>query len=157
MDKKKPQLPADFAELLAAFAAADVRYLVVGGYAVGYHDRPRTTKDLDLLVDSAADNIERTCGALREFGAPPSVIADLASASEDEIVWMGTPPLRVDFLKHAPGVEFAASWPRRVVDDWNGVQVSIISFDDLLKAKLAAGREQDLIDARNLERARAPK
>jgi hypothetical protein len=61
MDKKKPELPAGFVELLAAFAAAEIRYLVIGGYAVGYHDRPRTTKDLDLLVDSATDNIERTC------------------------------------------------------------------------------------------------
>jgi hypothetical protein len=60
MEKQKPHLPADFAELLTAFAAAEVRYLVIGGYAVGYHDRPRTTKDLDLLLDPDTT----TCNAL---------------------------------------------------------------------------------------------
>ena len=152
--EKRPELPTDFADLLAAFAAASVRYLVIGGYAVGYHDRPRTTKDLDVLIDSDADNVTRVCEALRSFGAPSNVISDLASSSTDEIVWMGTPPLRVDFLKHAPGIDFPTAWERRIVDDWNGVSVFIVSFDDLLNAKRAAGREQDLIDARNLERAR---
>jgi len=155
MADKKPNLPSDFAELLAAFADADVRYLIIGGYAVGYHDRPRTTKDLELLLDPAPENLQRTCDALKHFGAPASVIADLVAAKDDEIVWMGIPPLRVDFLRQAAGVSFRDAWARRVIDEWNGVRVSIIAFDDLVEAKRAAGREQDLIDARNLERARA--
>lgn len=72
----------------------------------------------------------------------------------DEIVWFGRPPLRVDFLKQASGVDFPDAWSRRVIDHWNGVPVSIVSRDDLVRAKRAAGREQDLIDARNLDRAR---
>jgi hypothetical protein len=154
MERKKPDLPADFAELLAAFADAEVRYLVIGGYAVGYHDRPRTTKDLDLLLDPSPANVVRACAALRQFGAAESVIRDLETSTSDEIVWMGAPPLRVDLLKKAPGVDFDDAWKRRVLDDWNGVKVSIISLDDLVQAKQAAGREQDLLDARNLERRR---
>jgi hypothetical protein len=157
MDKKKPHLPADFAELLTAFAGADVRYLIIGGYAVGYHDRPRTTKDLDLLLDPTTDNVRRTCAALHTFGAPASVIADLEVSNTDEIVWMGTPPLRVDLLKSAPGIHFDESWLRRVRDEWNGVPVSVISLDDLVQAKLAAAREQDIMDARNLQRAKGRK
>jgi hypothetical protein len=88
------------------------------------------------------------------LGAPPGVIADVAAATHDEIVWLGHPPLRVDLLKHAARVEFAAAWHRRVVDDWGGVAVSIISLEDLVEAKRASGCEQDMIDARNLERAR---
>jgi len=51
MEQHEPNLPLDFVDLLAAFASAEVRYLIIGGYAVGYHDRPRTTKDLDILLD----------------------------------------------------------------------------------------------------------
>jgi hypothetical protein len=154
MEHDTPSLPQDFVELLAAFGRADVRYLVIGGYAVGYHDRPRTTKDLDLLLDPAPDNLRRACEALSEFGAPAEVVGHLLAARADEIVWMGRPPLRVDFLKDAPGVDFPGAWARRVADTWSGVPVWIMSVDDLVRAKRAAGREQDLIDARNLERAR---
>ena len=67
-----PKLPPDFVDLLAAFADAEVRYLVIGGYAVGYHNRPRATKDLDLLLADDPDNIEQACRALSAFGASPS-------------------------------------------------------------------------------------
>lgn len=77
-------LPQDFADLLAAFAAAEVRYLVIGGYAVGVHDRPRTTKDLDLLLDANPGNLQKVCGALTEFGAPDSVLRDLVDAKRLE-------------------------------------------------------------------------
>jgi hypothetical protein len=154
MAPRTPDLPADFVELLAAFDRADVRYLVIGGYAVGYHDRPRTTKDLDLLLDAAPHNMRRVCEALTAFGAPPSVAEDLLVAAADEIVWFGGPPLRVDFLKQASGIDFPDIWSRRVIDRWNGVPVSIVSRDDLVRIKRAAGPEQDLIDARNLERSR---
>jgi hypothetical protein len=149
----QPSLPPDFVDLLAAFARAEVRYLVIGGYAVGYHDRPRTTKDLDLLIDPAPENVQRMCAAVQEFGAAPGVIADLKASSTDEIVWMGHPPLRVDFLKQIAGVDFAGAWSRRVVDAWSSVPVLIMSLEDLIAAKRATGRPQDLIDARNLERA----
>src|SRR6186713_128741 len=104
MEKKKPQLPPDFADLLTAFAAAEVRYLIIGGYAVGYHDRPRTTKDLDVLLDADPENVRRACDALLTFGAPASVVSQLRTSADDEIVWMGIPPLRIDLLKNAPGV-----------------------------------------------------
>jgi hypothetical protein len=150
---EQPILPLDFVDLLLAFGRADVRYLIIGGYAVGYHDRPRTTKDLDLLLDPASDNIHRASRALLDFGAPAEIAAHLEAAVADEVVWMGHPPIRVDLLKDAPGVDFAAAWTRRVNTVWNGVAVTLIGRDDLIRSKRASGREQDLIDARNLERA----
>lgn len=156
MEQHPPNLPLDFVDLLAAFANAEVRYLVIGGYAVGYHDRPRTTKDLDILLDPAPENIRRACRALLEFGAHADIAAHLEAAVADEVVWMGHPPVRVDLLKDAPGVTFADAWERRVIDVWNGVPAMLISRDDLIRSKRASGREQDLIDARNLERAAPP-
>lgn len=151
---EQPNIPQDFVDLLEAFGRADVRYLIIGGYAVGYHDRPRTTKDLDILLGPEPDNIRRTCHALLEFGAQADIAAHLEAAVADEVVWMGHPPVRVDFLKDAPGVDFDTAWARRAVATWNGVSVAVLSLDDLIDSKRASGREQDLIDARNLERAR---
>jgi hypothetical protein len=94
-----PKLPADFVDLLAAFADADVRYLVIGGYAVGFHDRPRATKDLDLLLADDPDNVERACRALGAFGATPATIEALRHSDNDEVVWFGVPPVRVDLLR----------------------------------------------------------
>ncbi len=151
------KLPPDFADLLAEFERADVRYLVIGGYAVAFHDRPRTTKDLDVLLDPEPTNVERAARALTEFGAPESVARDLIAAAPDEIVWFGTPPARVDLLKSAPGVDFGAAYARRVEQRWAGATASIISLEDLIASKRAAGRDRDVLDAKNLERARAIK
>jgi hypothetical protein len=127
---------------------------VIGGYAVSFHDRPRTTKDLDLLLDPAADNVSRACIALAAFGAPSSVIDDLRDSGLDEIVWMGNPPLRVDLLKSAPGVAQAA-FDRAVVVQTQGVNMRMIGLDDLIAAKRAVHRAQDVADAENLELARS--
>lgn len=151
------RLPTDFVDLLAEFGNADVRYLIIGGYAVGFHDRPRTTKDLDVLLDAEPANVERAAQALVAFGAPESVASDLVSATMDEIVWFGTPPARIDLLKSAPGVEFGPAYERRIEQDWSGAIARIISLEDLIVSKRAAARDQDLVDAKNLERSRAVK
>src|SRR5258708_30896969 len=90
------RFPQDLAAMLSAFGAARVRYLIVGGHAVGVHARPRTTKDLDLWLDAAPKNIERACNALAAFGAPASIVDALRTASSDAIAWMGAVPPRVD-------------------------------------------------------------
>ncbi len=68
-------LHPDFSDLLAAFAAADVRFVLIGGYAVAYHGRPRATKDMDLLVSGRGDNPDKIAEALEMFGAPANVIS----------------------------------------------------------------------------------
>lgn len=103
-------LPPDLVEMLSAFADNSVRYLVIGGHAVSLHARPRTTKDLDLWLDAARENIGRACAALLRFGVPANLVEELRAARTDEIVWMGRIPARIDFLQIVPGLEFEASW-----------------------------------------------
>lgn len=147
-------LPEDFVDLLTAFANSDVRYLVVGGYAVGFHGRPRTTKDLDVLLDPSEENRTRACQALKDFGAPESVIRDLSSAGVDDVVWWGHPPLRIDLLPSIPGIAFDVAYERKFTVQASGLDVDVLSLDDLILAKRAAGRDQDLVDARRLESVR---
>jgi hypothetical protein len=149
------QFPQDLVAMLSAFEKGAVRYLVIGGHAVGLHARPRSTKDLDIWLDAARANIDRACTALATFGVPPGIVAALHSAKPDEIVWMGRIPARVDFLLSIPGVEFAPSWRRRVQVVLEGVSVSVIGREDLLANKRAVGRPQDLRDARAIERSAA--
>jgi hypothetical protein len=147
-----PQLPQDFVDLLAAFAAADVRFLVVGGYAVGFHDRPRATKDLDLLLADDPDNIERACRALEEFGAAPSIVESLRRSANDEVVWFGVPPARVDLMRSLPGIDFETAFARRALMEADELTLPIVSLDDLIAMKRAADRDQDRADVRRLER-----
>lgn len=139
--------------MLTAFGDARVRYLIVGGHAVGVHARPRTTKDLDLWLDATGENVARACAALRAFGVPEPIVEDLRSASPDEIVWMGRAPARVDLLLAMPGVEFRDAWTRRVDLDLDGLRVHVIGRDDLIANKRAVGRPQDRRDVRAIERA----
>jgi hypothetical protein len=145
-------LQPDYRDILAAFAEYQVKYLVIGGYAVGFHGTPRFTKDLDLWIGPGADNIERVRQALLAFGAPKSIVDQLETASERDVLWMGIPPVRIDILKGVPGGDFTCAYRERVVANWDGVQVQVVNRFDLIKLKRASGRPQDLLDADALEK-----
>jgi predicted nucleotidyltransferase len=149
------KLPPDFRELLEAFASASVEYVVVGGYALSFHAKPRATKDLDLLVRGTPDNLARAASALARYGAAESTVAAVRTLAPTEIAYMGQPPLRVDFLRSIDGIETDAVFAGAVSTHWDGVPVKVIGLDDLLINKRAAGRIQDLADVETLERVRA--
>jgi len=149
------QLP-DLLDFLDALNEARAKYLVVGGHAVGLHGHSRATKDLDVWIGEDVANREAVIRALGAFGAPQSVVRNLASASNDEFVFLGHPPQRIDLLQSIPGVEdFEGGYARRTCVSIEGVDVNVIGFEDLLVAKRAAGRPQDLVDAARLEKVRA--
>ncbi len=147
-------LPPDLTQLLAAFAAEGVRYLIIGGHAVSVHGRPRSTKDVDLWLASDADNRARACRALARFGVPAPIIDGFARSAPDEITWFGRAPCRVDLLQAIPGVAFDDAWQRRVVLDHEGHSVTVIGFDDLVANKRAVDRAVDRRDVAALLRLR---
>jgi hypothetical protein len=148
-------LPPDFADLLAAFAAEGVEFLVVGGYAVAFHARPRATKALDILLWGDAENLARAAVALARFGAPDSVIAAVRSLAPNEVAYLGQPPLRIDLLRELEGVGGAGLFERAVCAEWSGIPVKVIGLEDLIANKRAVGRPQDRIDLSLLERVKA--
>jgi hypothetical protein len=95
-----------FSDLLRVLNDNQVRYLVIGGYAVMLYSEPRFTKDLDIWVDREGGNAERVFRALAEFGAPLSGIVPTDFAKADLIYQLGMPPLRIDVLTSISGVEF---------------------------------------------------
>ena len=143
---------SDFSDLLRLFNAGRVRYLVIGGFAVIQYAEPRFTADLDLWVGTDPRNAGAVYEALREFGAPLSGLTAGDFAEEGYFYQMGVPPVRVDVLMGIPGVEFDTAWERRVEIDFDGLLVPFISRDDLITAKRASGRPQDMIDVQSLLR-----
>ena len=146
----------DLKDLLSALNAQDVKYLVVGGYAVSLHSEPRATKDLDVLVRSDEANSELVFRALMAFGAPLAGYSSADFRDESAGFQIGLPPRRIDILQRIEGVSFDEAWDARVeaVID-NEVPAHFISREHLIRNKLAFGRPRDLLDVEALREAAA--
>jgi hypothetical protein len=140
----------DFEELFACLTARNARALVVGGYAVAYHAKPRFTKDIDIFVDPSTDNVERVLQALTDFG-----FGDLGVVAADftpgRVVQLGVPPNRADLLTAIDGVSFEEAWAGRAAGHLGPQPVFYIGREDLIRNKRASGRPQDLADVDALE------
>ena len=141
---------SDFTDLLKLFNANHVRYLIIGGYAVIQYAEPRYTKDLDIWISTDTANAQAIYQALKEFGAPLTGLTETDFMEEGYFYQMGVPPMRVDILMGIPGIEFEDAWEKRVEVDFDGLGITFISREDLITAKRASGRPQDMIDADTL-------
>jgi predicted nucleotidyltransferase len=147
-------LAPDFRDLLEELARDAVEFVLVGGYAVAFHGRPRATKDIDLVLEGSPENLERAARALGRFGAPANVVSAIASLAETDIVYMGQPPLRVDFLRSIDGVRASDLFSEAVEAEVDDLPIKVISLQHLIDNKRASARPQDLLDAALLERVR---
>lgn len=144
------RLAPDFKEFLRLLDSEKVEYLLVGGYAVGFHGYPRPTGDLDVWIAISRINGERVRRAIAQFGFPGGG-AELAEfLAPDQILRMGVPPLRIEVLTGVSGGQFAECYQRRIETTIDDVRVSVISRDDLIANKRAAGRHKDLNDIEQL-------
>lgn len=142
-----------FKELLRSFNEHQVRYLIVGAYAVMKYTEPRYTKDLDIWIDPTRENALRVFAALKEFGAPLSDVTPEDFTKTDLIFQLGLAPNRIDILMAVKGLEFAKAWERQVQASFEDVTMNVVCKEDLLISKEAAGRPQDLIDADALRKS----
>ena len=146
----------DYKDLLSAFNAHGVRYLIVGGYAVIFHAQPRFTKDIDLFIQADAANAQAVYDALAGFGALLEGIRPEEFADRGSFFRFGRDPRGFDILPDLPGVDFESAWERRVegvIDPESNLAAHFISAQDLIASKLAAGRPQDLADASAIQKA----
>ena len=148
-------LHPDFKDLLVEFDRFAVKYALLGGYAVGYHSKPRATKDLDLLISGLEGNLERVASALVVFGAPAHVIEIVRRLTTSEIAHFGVPPVRVDLLRSADGIDAESAIARAEPATLGDLTIPVLTIDDLIANKRAAKRPQDLADVAVLERVRS--
>jgi hypothetical protein len=127
-----------------------IEYLVIGGYAVGYHGYPRATGDLDIWVAIDEQTAMKMVEVLIEFGFATSEVKKGLFLEEQKVIRMGVPPMRLEILTSIDGVDFKACFKNRIVVDFGDFEVNIISKSDLLTNKHASGRPQDLVDFEKL-------
>lgn len=147
-------LQGDWIDLLREFNAAEVKYLVIGAAAMAVHGEIRGTDDFDVWVEPSQENATKVWRALATFGADVSNLTVEELQSDDLIFQIGVKPLRIDVLTGIDGVTFAQAWPARIQAEDGPVPFPVISRDDLIKNKRAAGRPKDLADVDTLERLR---
>ena len=154
------KLDSNFCDLLRAFRDCGVRYLIIGGWAVSIHAQPRATKDMDIFVSPEPGNIEALYEALVRFGAPLKNMDKNRFLEPATFFRIGAPPCQVDIFPEIPGIEFETCWANRLevpLDAQNSLSANFISAEDLIAAKTATGREQDIADVQAVRRAQQQK
>lgn len=144
------ELHPDFKDFLRLLNSHKIEYLVVGGYAVGYHGYPRATGDMDVWIAVSETNAEKTSVAMREFGITDDKVTKDLFLDSNKVIRMGVPPVRIELITGASGVDFAECYSRREVIEIDGIPVNFLSLDDLKKNKRASGRHKDLEDLEHL-------
>ena len=136
----------DFKELLALLNVHNVEYVIVGGYALAFHGVPRYTGDLDILVKPVPANARQILAALEEFGFGLLGLTTEDFILPDQVVQLGVPPVRVDFITSLTGVPWSEAFAGRVAGRYGDVPVYFIGRDQFIANKRATGRKRDWAD-----------
>ena len=141
-------LPDDFIEFIQCLNSNDVRYLLVGGWAVGFYGHPRATKDIDFLVAIDTNNLEKLQRAFTAFGAPPIDVERFKE--KGYVIRIGSSPVQIDIINEADGIDIDDCYLKKKTVKVGDTDVYVISKDDLIKNKRASGRSMDMADAEKL-------
>ncbi len=146
------RLPHDFKEFLKLLKEYDVRYLLIGAYAVNYHGYIRATGNMDVWIAIHPENAQKIVAVLKAFGFEndPDIKPELF-LQEKKIIRMGVPPVRLEITTSISGVEFDECYPARIVDELDGIEVNLIDLENLKKNKKASGRPKDIVDFKKLQ------
>ena len=139
-------LPPDFKDFLKLLNSKQVEYLLIGGYAVGYHGYSRATADMDIWIAIHPSNAEKMVDVIREFGFAAEGLSAELFLKENNVIRMGVPPFRIEVLTTISGVSFEECYKERTADTLDEVEVNLISLKHLKANKKASGRLKDLTD-----------
>jgi predicted nucleotidyltransferase len=143
-------LPPDFKEFLKLLNEYQVEYLLIGGYAVGYHGYPRATAGMDVWIATHPQNAAKIVAVLKVFGFDVPDLKEELFLREDQIIRMGLPPVRLEIATAISGVSFKECYAERVIDILDGIEVNLINLKHLKINKRASGRHRDLDDLEHL-------
>jgi hypothetical protein len=146
---EKQQLPDDFKEFIQCLNSNNVKYLLIGGWAVGLHGHPRATKDIDFLVFMDNANLENLEKAFIGFGAPPVDIDYLRE--KGNVIRIGVSPILIDIINEADGIDIEDCYSRKEIIKVEDIEIPLISKADLIINKKLTGRQADLADVEKLE------
>lgn len=137
-------------DIFRSFQDHDVKYLVIGGIAAVLYGVPRATFDLDIIIEATPSNAARLLSALLETGMGTASLTTAEEILAHEIT-VFSDRVRIDVQTSTPGLDFQEAWERRTPMNYEGQEFHVVSKEDLIASKRAAGREIDLEDIRLLE------
>lgn len=140
------RIEKDYEELLRLLNKHNVKYCIVGAYAVAFYRRPRYTKDMDIFVEPSVENGKKIVQALNDFGFGELQLSEKDFSEEGNIVQLGYEPVRVDIITSMTGVNFAEAWKNRTTGRYGRENVFFIGLKELMKNKEMTGRKQDIAD-----------
>ena len=149
----KRQLTPEFREFLESLNRAEVDYLLVGGFAVNHYGYHRFTEDIDFWIGATDENFAKLLDAIRHFFGEDLPGLDMNFLENNETLFLGRVPTKIEVIQNASGVTFTDAYPRRVETTLDGIPVKLISLADLRANKKASGRHKDLADLENLPEA----
>lgn len=145
-------LNEDYKEMLQTLSDNEVKFLIVGAYALAAYGYPRATGDFDIWVEASAENSKKILSSLADFGVPLSGLTEKTFTEKGIIFQIGVAPCRIDLITHIDGVDFNDAYPSRRTIIMDGLNLPLISKEDLIKNnKKSTGRDKDLIDVKYLE------
>ncbi|WP_420266828.1 hypothetical protein [Candidatus Magnetominusculus dajiuhuensis] len=144
-------LHPDFREFVGLLIGKKVEYLIVGGYAVGFHGHPRYTGDLDIWIRNTGENAAKILHVLDDFGFSSFGLRLEDFETPGNVIQLGFPPVRIDIITTIDGVEFADCYQHRLTTADSGIELDIIGIECLKANKRATGRPGDLADLANLQ------
>jgi len=140
------KLPKDLREFSELLNSHEVRYVIVGGYAVAFHGYPRTTGDIDFFVGVSEDNAGKLIEVLTAFGFASLGLTKQVFLEPGTIMQLGHPPNRIDLVTSISGVKFEDAWQHRVSFVVEGLTLLVVDKPTLMANKAASGRPKDLAD-----------
>lgn len=150
-------IPRDFREFFRLLNKHRAKYLVIGGYAVGYHGYPRYTGDVDIFVAVSPQNGKAMVKVFCEFGFADDNLTPEFFCDYGQVIRLGREPMKLEIVNQIDGVNFSRCYARRVRARFEGLTVNFIAYEDLLKNKRASGRHKDLQDIEVLQSNRSSK
>jgi predicted nucleotidyltransferase len=145
-------LAQDFEDFIKLLNKHQIDYMVVGGYALAFHGKPRHTGDLDIWINTSEDNAEKLVLAIKEFGLSSLGLSKSDFMQEGYVTQIGYPPLRIDILNSIDGVQFETAFLNKLLVDVNGIEIKYIGLRDFIDNKNASGRSQDIADIKEIKK-----
>jgi hypothetical protein len=147
-------LNKDYRDILLSLDVEKAEYILVGAYALAAHGYPRATMDIDIWVKPSSENSEAVLKALKRFGAPINTLPKKDLLRNDTIFQIGVAPRRIDIITGASGLLFEEAQKNAVTVKIDGLEILVLSLQDLINNKLASGRPKDLLDVEMLKKSR---
>jgi len=146
------ELANDFVDFIVLLNRFEVAYMIVGGYAVMAHGQPRFTEDLDIWIKPSGENAVKVMNVLKEFGFALKGLSNKDFESENMVVQLGYPPLRIDLMSSIDGVTFDEAYADKTFKSLGENVMNFIGLKELIRNKESSGRKKDMVDAEQLKK-----